>query len=67
MQKARRKMKCSDCKWFESLPSGRGYCRRFPPTALANKDGAVISSAHPLVWGGDYCGEFSEKETPDAP
>lgn len=58
-------MKCADCKWFiKQGYEGKGFCRRFPPSAapiLTAFDGSY--SPPPIVFEHYFCGEFSEKET----
>lgn len=58
--------RCASCKFFQPLVSNGavmidqpipGYCRRFPPTAVAAPDGSFPSCLVQIP-GDAWCGEY---------
>jgi len=55
---------CQKCRFWIHWLSGRGICRRMPPSAAERHDRVAypndsIFSAWPTVSQSDWCGEFS--------
>jgi len=49
-------IRCEDCKHYEFIDSGYGYCFRFPPQIIGRERKNVI----PVVaWCRKACGEFA--------
>lgn len=69
------KHECHSCAYWVRIPSdndgfsrGFGYCRRFPPIFHnPNEDRyGRYTDKWPYVAAADWCGEWKDKEKPDA-
>ena len=52
---------CENCKYYNSIDSGYGYCRRFPPKDVwwSGIFRRKFKSIYPVVaWCDKVCGEF---------
>lgn len=51
---------CATCRFFlANQEDDAGYCRRFPPTPIADDDG--IASVVAVTSATDWCGEYARK------
>ena len=60
------KLTCEDCKYYNMIDSGYGYCRRFPPNIKHKiKNGLFkyyFKIHYPIVaWTNHICGEFKSR------
>jgi len=55
--------RCDMCEWWFQLE-----CRRLPPSEwareLTHTDKTICTKLWPITGAGDWCGEFTPKETP---
>jgi len=63
-------MRCEDCLYFnrEKKEVDNGYCHRYPPIKN-NKHVTVLNVPYdgfPVVYNGDWCGEFKDGVFPRA-
>lgn len=65
------KKTCEDCKYYNMIDSGYGYCRRFPPTIQRKVKGKYkiwltyyFIEDYPIIaWTNHICGEFKRRNT----
>lgn len=60
---------CEGCKFWLRLDNAvqvpgqpdKGFCRRRSPTAAWTDDGKVTTAPFPVMYSGQWCGEFVKK------